>query len=444
MNEIFVQILSNLYFCPKPYTMITFEPIIIPNNKRNDGTYPVKIRVYFNGKSRRLPTTWVCQPSDITRTKRKSVKIKKDAGVRDKANELIKRMRKVTDNFSMAELEGRDVDWVVRKIKDGMMDEKFHLDFFEWGEKYIQSKNISTRKAYERALNALERYLGERVLDINDINKMMLLEFMEFVDNEPKMYYDRANKVFIPTDKEKVAKASSSLLLMKLQHIFNAAKDRYNDEDDEILRIPRSPFSTIKKVFPSGGKGQKALHRDVIQKMILAQTDDASIRTAIDAFIVSFALMGANLADLYLATPFQGDEWIYNRVKTTERRADGAELRVKIPSQIKPFLQRLQEGDGGWWLPRLHEVGAKKHTCNEKINDYLRRWQTATEVEDFTFYAARHSWATIARALGVDLASVNDCLCHKDSLEMGRRYAPLTWEQKNEINQKVIESFEWM
>ena len=200
----------------------------------------------------------------------------------------------------------------------------------------------------------------------------------------------------------------------------------------------------IKKVFPSGGKGQKALHRDVIQKMILAQTDDASIRTAIDAFIVSFALMGANLADLYLATPFQGDEWIYNRVKTTERRADGAELRVKIPSQIKPFLQRLQEGDGGWWLPRLHEVGAKKHTCNEKINDYLRRWQTATEVEDFTFYAARHSWATIARALGVDLASVNDCLCHKDSLEMGRRYAPLTWEQKNEINQKVIESFEWM
>jgi hypothetical protein len=69
--------------------MITFEPIIIPNNKRNDGTYPVKIRVYFNGKSRRLPTTWVCHPSDITRTKRKSVKIKKDSGVRDKAKELI-------------------------------------------------------------------------------------------------------------------------------------------------------------------------------------------------------------------------------------------------------------------------------------------------------------------------------------------------------------------
>jgi integrase len=107
-------------------------------------------------------------------------------------------------------------------------------------------------------------------------------------------------------------------------------------------------------------------------------------------------------------------------------------------------LKRLQEGgDGAWWLPELHRIGEKKHTCNEKINDYLRRWQKAAEIEDFTFYAARHSWATIARSLGVDLAAVNECLCHKDNLEMGRIYASLTWEQKNEINQKVIDSFVW-
>ena len=424
--------------------MITFEPIIISNHRRADGSYPVKIRVYFNGKSRRLPTTWMCQPSELTRTKKGTYKIKKDAGVRDKAKELIKKMRKVTDNFLTAELEDKDVDWVVRKIKDGMREEKFHLDFFEWADKYILTKNISTRKAYERALNTLERFLGERRLDINDINKMMLLEFMEHVDNEPKMHYDHKTKTSVATEKTKVAKAASSLMLMKLQHIFNAAKDRYNDEDDDVIRIPRSPFDTIKKVFPSGGKGQRALDRKIIQKMIVAQTNDPCIRTAIDAFIVSFGLMGANLADLYQATPFQGNEWIYNRAKTAERRADGAEMRIMIPPQIEPYLKRLQEGGNGeWWLPVLHRIGEKKHTCNEKLNDYLRRWQKAAKVEDFTFYAARHSFATIARSLGVDLAAVNDCLCHKDSLEMGRRYAPLTWEQKNEINKKVIESFVW-
>ena len=424
--------------------MITFEPIIIPNNKRKDGTYPVKIRIYFNGKSRRLPTTWVCQPSDLTRTKKGTLKIKKDSGVRDKARELIKKMRKVTDNYVMAELEGRDVDWVVRKIKDGMRDEKFSLDFFEWAEKYILTKKDETRRAYTRALNTFERFLGKRSIDINEINKMLLLDLVEYIDNEPRMQYDHKTKTSRPTTKEKTLKASSSLILMKLQHIFNAAKDRYNDEDDDVIKIPRSPFDTIKKVFPSAGKGQKALDRKVIQRMIVAQTNDPCVRAAIDAFIVSFGLIGANLADLYLATPLQGNEWIYNRAKVADRRADGAEMRVVIPPQIEPYLRRLQQGGNGeWWLPELHRIGGRKHTCNEKLNDYLRRWQKAAQVEDFTFYAARHSWATIARSLGVDLAAVNECLCHKDNLEMGRRYAPLTWEQKNEINKKVIESFEW-
>ena len=424
--------------------MINYAPIIIPSNKKADGSYVVYIKVYFDKKNRRIPTTWTCQASDLTRTKRGGLKIKKDAGVREKARELINRMRKITDKFTMIELEGKDIDWVVNKIKDGMKDEKFCLDFFEWADKYILTKNISTRRAYERALNAFERFLGARELDINEIGKMMLLDFMEFIDKEPKMHYDQKTKTSVPTKKTKVARAASSQHLMKLQHIFNAAKDRYNDEDAGLIRIPRSPFDNIRKVFPSGGKGQHALDRKVIQKMIVAQTNDPSIRVALDAFIVSFAMMGANLADLYFATPFKGHEWRYNRLKVTERRDDKAEMRVMIPPQIEPYLKRLQAGGNGeWWLSELHRIGEKKHTCNEKLNDYLRRWQKIAGVEDFTFNAARHSWGTITRSLGVDLASVNDCMCHKDPLEIGRIYAPLSWEQKNEINMKTIESFVW-
>lgn len=425
-------------FAKKPMALITYKPIIVPSNKRDDGTYLVCIRITFRRKSRRWQTNMSCSPTDLTR----SLRIK-NSTILDKAGELIRRMKKATDDLSFVDLEDKDVDWVVNRIKSVMQGEKFSLDFFEWGEKYILTKNLSTRKAYERSLNALGRFLGERVLDINDITKMMLLDFMEFVDNEPKMHYDRKSETFVPTKKTKVAKASSSLLIMKLQHIFNAAKDRYNDEDSDQIRIPKSPFDTIKKVFPSGDNGQDPLERDIMQKIILAKTDDPSVRVALDAFIVSFGLMGANLADLYYAPPIQGGRWIYNRKKITSRKA---EMRVSIPSQILPYLKRLQEGvDIQWWLPELHRLGSKKHTCNEKLNVYLRRWQKAEGLNDldFTFYAARHSWGQFARDLGHDLASVNECLCHKDGLEMGRIYASLTWEQKNDINKKVIESFDW-
>ena len=314
--------------------MITFKPIVVSNHKKKDGTYPVKIRVYFNGKTRRLPTTLVCRQSDLTRT----LKIK-NQDILEKADELIARMRKITNPLTIYELENRDVDWVINKIKDGLSGEHFALDFFEWADKYILSKSIATRAAYIRALNAFERFLGERELDINDISKMLLLEFMEFIDEEPKMHYDGKLKAVVKTDKKKVAKAASSQHLMKLQHVFNAAKDRYNDEDADKIRIPRSPFDGIKKVFPSGGKGQHALDRKIIQRMIVAHPSDKNMRRALDAYIVSFGLMGVNLADMYFAIPFEGNRWVYNRLKVTERRDDKAELQVDIPPQIMPYLK---------------------------------------------------------------------------------------------------------
>lgn len=443
MVEIFVQYLSNFIILSNQsltYTqMITYKAIVISNHKKQDGTYPVKIRVYFNGKNRRLPTTLVCEQKDLTRT----LKIK-NKDILEKADELIRRMRKITGTMTMTELEHRDVDWVVMKIKDGLSDEHFHLDFFEWADKYIITKRPATRAAYTRALNAFERFLGERELEINDINKMMLLDFMEFIDNEPKMHYDGKLKEVVKTEKKKVAKAASSQHLMKLQHIFNAAKDRYNDEDADHIRIPRSPFDSIKKVFPSGGKGQKALDRKIIQRMIVAHPSDKSMRRALDAYIVSFGLMGVNLADMYFATPFEGNRWIYNRLKVVERRDDKAELQVDIPPQIMPYLKRLQESDNDqWWLPVLHDMGHTKQICNKQINDGLRKWQELAKVEDFTMNSARHTWATLARAMGYDLALVNDCLCHKDNLEIGRRYAPVTWEQINAVNKALLESFIW-
>lgn len=422
--------------------MITFEPIIIPNHRRQDGTFPVKIRIYYNGKCRRLPTTLVCYPSDLTRTKRKSFKLKKECTPREKAKELIKRMRTITDAMTTEQLEDKDVDWIVKKIKDGLKDENFQLDFFEWAEKFIEQKIPATRKAYVRALNAFERFLKCRTIDINAITKMMLHEFMDFVDAEPKMRYDRKTGGLVQCkEKKKVPKAASSVMVMKLGHIYEAAKERFNDEDADIIRIPRSPFKQIRKVFPVGDQAQEALDKAVIQQVISAETDDPKVRMALDAFIVSFALMGANLADLYAAKPFPGNTWIYNRAKITSRKA---EMRVVIPPEIEPHIKRLQNGDcKEYWLPQLHKIGKDKDICSHGLNLYLRRWQNTAKVKDFTFYAARHSWATIARSLGIDLASVNECLCHKDNLDIGRIYASLTWEQKNEINRKVIDAFIW-
>lgn len=418
--------------------MITFKLIIIPNNRRKDGTYPVKIRVTFKGVTRRLPTTLVCKSTDLTRGNRI-----KNADILTRGEELINRMRGAVKDLSPFDLEDKDVDWVVSRIKERLSENSFRLDFFSWCDKYIQTKTKPTQSAYISAINALERYLGKRELDINDITKSLLLEFVDFVDNEPKMRRDPHNGKFYPCKFDKIPKASSSRHLMKLQHMYNSAKDRFNDEDSGRIVIPRSPFNSITKVFPPSN-GQKNLGQELMQRIISAQTDDPTIRHALDAFVVSFGLMGANLADLYLAIPVTGT-WVYNRQKTKTRRADRAETHVEIPEVLEPYIKRLQEGEdqSGWWLPVLHRMANSQNLCTARINRALKRWCERNEIPVFTFYAGRHTWASLARKCGIEKATIDDCLVHKGTFDVTDIYAEKSWDLMTEANRKVLDLFEW-
>ena len=415
--------------------MITFKAIVISNNRRKDGTYPVKIRVTFKGVSRRLPTTLVCTSNDLTR----SLKIK-SASILNKSDELISRMRNAVKDLSPFDLDNKDVDWVVSNIKDSLTQEDFHLDFFEWSDRYILTKAETTRRAYSCALNTLERFLGRRSLDINDISRSLLLEFMDKVDGEKKMHYNVKTGQVEESKADKIPKGASTRHLAKLEHLFNAAKEKYNDEDSGRILIPRSPFSKITKVYPVSN-GQSNLGQELMQRIISSQVDNDVMRTALDIFIVSFGLMGANMADLYYAKPVK-EEWVYNRQKTSSRRADRAEMRVIIPEQLKPYLERLK-GKGGWWLNRLHEFASSKDFATARVNRCLKKWCEDNEVEVFTFYAARHTFASLARKEGVDKSTIDDCLGHKGSFQVADIYAEKAWGLMQEANRRVLELFNW-
>lgn len=417
--------------------MITFKAIVIPGNRRRDGTYPVSIRVTYKGVSRRLATTLVCTPSDLTRTLRI-----KNPTILSRADALIARMRDAVRDLSPFTLEDEDVDWVVRHIRDTLSGEDFRLDFFQWAEVFLRDRGEGSRRLHATALNALERYLGRREIDINSITRSMLLEMKEMIDGEPKMYWDKRAGMNKPSDKPRTGRGASSLILSRLEHIYNAAKDRYNDEDSGRIVIPRSPFGRIARERPLP-HGQRNLGRELMQRIISYDTDNEGMRMALDAFIVSFGLMGANMADLYGAKPPKGGTWVYNRAKTASRRADGAEMRVDIPAELECFLVRLQGVRGGYWLNALHCFAPDKDQVTRKVNSHLARWCEENDVERFTFYAARHAWASLARAEGVDKSTLDDCLGHVGSFQIADIYAEKAWHLCQQANRRVLDLFEW-
>ena len=412
--------------------MITFKPIIITSGRHKDGTFPVYIRITQKGVVRRIPTTLAAGPSDLTR----SLKLK-SPDILDKAGELIRKMRATLADVSPFLLETWDTDQVVTHIRDAMTAQTFHLDFFTFADEYLKTKRPETAHIYRSALGAFERFLGRREIDVNAITKSQLLEFLEYVDNEPKMARNKARRETFATKIRKTPHGASYRYTAKLAHIYEAAKDRYNDEDTGRILIPRSPFSKVpKKQAPS--QGQIALEDEVLVRIFRAVGDTATERTALDVFRLSFLLMGANLADLYRAQPFTGGEWRYNRKKTETRRTDRAAMRVEILPEAEPYIAALKTGPKGWWLPALHRLANTSDGCTTVVNRALRSWAQREEIPPFTFYAARHSWATIARRLGVEKATVDECLCHKGDFAVTDIYAERAWHLMTEANKKVI------
>lgn len=65
--------------------------------------------------------------------------------------------------------------------------------------------------------------------------------------------------------------------------------------------------------------------------------------------------------------------------------------------------------------------------------------------EHITFYAARHSWATIARssALKIDKYTVHEALNHVDSMKITDRYIERDWTTVWDANAAVIGTLDW-
>jgi integrase len=417
----------------------TFRPVVYAHHKRQDGTYNVKINVYFNGKERRLPTTIYCTKNDLTRTCHI-----KNQDILNKCNTLIARMHNAVADISIFDLEGRDVDWLVQRIKGKLQAATFRLDFFAFAQEFISKKNPATRNTYVSALNAFALFLGRDSVDINDITKKMLVDFAEYYESQPKRKVAKIKREQVVTDTPKKKGLTTARYMSKLATIFKAAKRKYNDNDNDVVLIPRSPFDNV-VVETAFNEGQKPLPKDIIQLLISEPADkENTYRYAIDAIIVSFALMGINTADLYEARPPKDGVLHYRRCKTRDRRPDGAEMQVAIPAELQPYLDRLGAGtDAEWWLPNLRSLAYDRKRISAHINYHITNWCKAHDVERFTTYAIRKAWATLARSTGADKSLVDECIGHTGGYVLTDIYALKPYDKMAELNRKVLDMFQW-
>ena len=428
--------------------MPTFKIMVLPHQKREDGSYNVKIRVTQKRQSKYIRTSVYVSGSDISKRKengKEKIRIKNQSVIDLMEATIIDYRKKLVEAGMQVDLW--DVDKVVEFITES--SKSFSLDFIKYGRDYADTLEckgrLGTAKQYRIAINALVRFLGRETMDINEITVSFLKSFEKHLLNEPT-YKGRRKGESVPTGKPKSGRAVS-LYMSHLRTLHEAVKNDFNDEDRGIINIPYSPFKRY-EIPPITPAKHRVLTVEQIQSIIDLPYKNhkrhgmSEYNTAKDIFLLSFGLMGINTADLYEANKFDGDLLTYQRVKTRTRRKDNAEMKVKIEPEIMPIVEKYKGKEKAFMFSKHY---SNSLNFNKIINQGLKKIGKDIGVPELNYYYARHTMATIcANKLGIDITRVDEMLNHSDpKLALARVYIEKDYTPLWEANRKLIDLFDW-
>ena len=399
---------------------ISFKPVVA-DHKKADGTYTIRIRVTANRKSKYISTN--ISVSDIQLTRAGNIK---DRAVLDNLDALVARMRAASADIDPFVVSRMTVDEIARYIENNQ-EGTFRLEFFGFAQKVIESKATkNTRNYYRNAVVAFAEFTGRKSMDISEITSSLMRNF----------------EAWLVAKYGKGARATGAYP-ESIGHIHGQARLMYNNEETGEIKI-RNPFA-----YFHATRTRQPAHRNVSRETIQAFIDRRDKLTkkmdimSADLFLLSFALMGMNAADLYACPAPQDGILIYNRAKTASRRDDNAEMHVMIDPRIQKLFEKWADPEKKHALRLYKKI--RPNVLNLELSIGLRRACKLMGIEErLTFYSARHTWATLAYSAGVDKSIINDCLCHVDeSMKVTDIYISKDWERLWKANEAVLDLFDW-
>ena len=381
---------------------------------RKDKTYNVFICLRHGNKARYLPTSMYVTRRELT----SSFKIK-DEQVIERCEEILREYRKRMMSLNL-DMNDVDIDTIVSVLSRKNGSGK--ISFTEWAEEWLRSCGRKGVKNYASAVNALKRFAGRDNVLFAEVNSKLMEAFVDSLKDRPR---------------------AQSLYSNAIVKIFSDGLHHYNDEDSGVFVVK----NTLSRYTPpkQNVAKKRALDVDTVRRIFALAYDGEEWKgkcsrhdLALDCFRLSFGLMGMNSADLFGATEMAGDEIVYFRAKTRDRRSDNAEMRVRVHPLLKPLVEKYR-GSGGHVF-NFHERFSSESAFNKALNVGLKDVGHELGVEGLQFYAARHSMATIAlNDVGIDKYLVNDMLCHTDpSMRVTDLYIRKSFDPINEANFKLL------
>ena len=368
--------------------------------KKEDGTYPIVLRIIHFGKSCQIGTKIYVSEKDWD-DKKRVIKnsFKGSESVTRLNNFLQKKKAEVLDIVTGLEEEGKLQYFTITQLKKAIENKKEIITLKSYTQKIIDEfysmKKIGNAKIYKYTLNNILAFNKQHDINLNAITYQFLKEYETY-------FLSKGNSL-----------NGLAVIMRTLRAIINRAIK------EGILDKSNYPFNTYS--IKSQKTRKRAITIDAIQRIIDLSFDATHpLYHARNYFLASFYMRGipfADLSQLSLENIING-RIVYHRKKTAKP------YNVKISEDLQVILDiytanKKDKTDYIFPIIKTKEKTEKQYNevagARKRYNKKLKLIAQLCNIEDnLTSYVSRHSFATQAKNLGVPIATISDMLGHEN------------------------------
>jgi len=392
-----------------------FTTKILLNTARikTDGTYPLILRVTYNRKIVKLPLGHCIKEKDWHENKQQIKNSSKISSNITRLNTLLKRRQsEIYDRMSDLEISGLLKSMPPKELKAILSDTKNQeiTNIYKYIDRLIAEKLATGKKGSALTYRGVKRKLNATFGE--DLISFEQIDFQALKKIETKHLSDGGGF------------GGLGVNMRTLRAIYNRAIK------DKIVSANFYPFKDYK--IKTGDTERRALSEANFLKFRSLDLAPHLLQ-AKEYFMASFYMRGMNYIDMaHLEVKnIKGD---FERI-SYQRNKTGKFFNIKISESLKIILKKhienLEKKDRYVFpiLTKDKSIEDQYETITNKrkrLNQKLKKIALTNDIEPFTIYTARHTYATMGKRKGVPTAVIQESLGH----------------QTEAITQKYLSSFD--
>lgn len=399
-------------------------PKLDMRRSKNDGTFPIIIRLTHLRKTTSISTGFYVRKSDWDYRKGQIKYSYRGAYSVPHLNTLLLKELTRANTILNKLIDSGELNYLsIREIKERIVQKNKFESFFEYGqslvEEFKQQHRIGTARSYDFCLKRLRKFNKGLDLKFNQLNYDFLKRF----------------------EHEHISKGNSwnglSNYTRTVRAIFNKAiqKGLIGREASPFLRYQIKQVPTAKRALPV---------KHIKSIMGLELDPDSNLYHYRNYFLLSFMLYGMNFTDMahIKLESITDGRLIYNRKK------NGRVYDIKLTEPTVELLMPYMEGKSKeeYILPIIHRKNPEGiykdiEWARGRYNKGLKEIGELCGIEQgLTSYVSRHSFATQAMLNNIPLEAISAMMGHSRINTTQIYLKSLPMNILDDYNEKLIEA----